>query len=271
MHWLRPRLGKDVLDWRKSEIVDLYAKYSSHEEVKKYLENLGYAVNITSVMKFFMGNKDIIEKKRLEFIRSSRDHYLATDAGRMETLAMLHSKFMHMFTDMYLKPNPNKQELRAISQEIRAILEQARKEIKGEEIKLTIDGKIDINASMQAALTIQEVTRKIPVSMISIFLVAAKRGLNPSNIISSLVNSYYKEFNGFGKLNSTDNPPHTMDLIRNYDWNEITLYHANKPEEEVNTIETYETVPFREAAVIQSKRDQLKQLIQDSLTQGENQ
>jgi hypothetical protein len=268
MKYVRPRMGRDVYDWQKSNIIEQYSRYANHDEVKKELEKLGYSVNMGYLMKFFLNNKDIIDKKRLEFIRSSRDHYLATDAGRMETLAMLHAKFVQMFNDGYATSKPDKNMLRALSQEIRAIVEQARKEIKGEEVKLTIDGKIDINASMQATLTIQEISRKIPINVIPIYMVAVKRGINPNSIIASLVNSFYKDFNGFSKIKGTGQVPNTMDIIRNYDWNEIAQYHRDKPEENDDSIVQYEEIPFHEVSKVQNKRELLLKLIKEQTSEN---
>ena len=84
-----------------------------------------------------------------------------------------------------------------LSKELRAIIEQIRKEVKGEEIKLTVDGRIDINATIQANQTLHEFLQKLPINMIVIGLTAAKQGLNPASLIASLGNSYYSKFNGF--------------------------------------------------------------------------
>jgi hypothetical protein len=265
--WVRPRVGRDVFDWRKAEMIDLYAKFCTHEEVKKIVEEWGYSVDISSVYKFFLRNKATIENKRTEFIRSSRDHYLATDAGRMETLAMLHTKFLNLFNNVYGKTEPNKEDLRKISSELRAIIEQARREVKGDEIKLTIDGRIDINASMQASITIQEISKKVPINIIPVYMVAAKQGIDPTHILSSLVHSFYKDYNGFNRIKN-GTPPSTIDIIRNYDWNEITAYHANKPTE-VPTMDQYEEVPFTEVPKIQSKREKLLSLIKEQVANKE--
>lgn len=261
MAWVRPRMGRDVFDWKKAEIMEWYAKYSNHDEVKKNLEAAGYVVSINDVIKFFLNNRDTIDKKRIEFIRSSKDHYLATDAGRMETLAMLHAKFMQLFNDSYATAKPDKNMLKALSQEIRAIVEQARKEIKGEEVKLTVDGHIDINASMQATLTIQDISKKMPIHIIPIYLVAAKMGIDPHSLLGSLTNSFYRKFNGFGVMDKNASVPNTIDIIRNYDWNEISQYHRDKPIGGDATIVDYEDIPFAEANKVQSKREKLQEIL----------
>jgi hypothetical protein len=263
--YLRPIMGRDVFDWRKSEIIDMFARYQTVEEVKANLEKKGYSTAIDHIWKFFLNNRDIIDKKRAEFLRSAKDHFLATDAGRMETLAMLHQRFVGIFNDTYSTSNPNKTELRLLSQEIRAIIEQARKEIKGEEVKLTIDGKIDINASIQAAATIQDISKKLPINIIPIYLVATKQGIDPHLILSSLTNSFYKNFNGFRKLKNSGPAPTTLDIIRNYDWNEISKYHSDKPEDQTQETD-YEEISFVEMEKVKTKREKLLELINQQMT-----
>lgn len=264
MAYVRPRLGKDVFDWRRGEIADMFAKFMTAEEVRKKLEDMGYVAKLDDVYKFFLNNKDIIDKKRLEFVRSAKDYFLATDAGRMETLAMLHSRFIELFNDSYYATKRNNIELRVLSQEIRAIVEQARKEVKGEELRLTVDGKIDINASLQASATIQDISKKLPINIIPIYLVAVKQGINPNRILTSLVGSFYKDFNGFNRFNNSQSPPSTIDLIRNYDWTAIQQYHEGKKQEQVVEEAVYEELTFVEQQKVKSKREKLLEMIKNN-------
>lgn len=115
------------------------------------------------------------------------------------------------------------------SSEIIKIIEQVRKEVKGDEIRLTVDGKIDITASIQANRTIQDFNQKLPINMFIISLVAAKKGINPMNLMAQLGNSFYSNYNGFNKLAGEDEemklPSH---FINSYDWNEIENIHKEK-------------------------------------------
>lgn len=265
--WVKPKLGKDIFDWRGSEIIDMFARYLSFDEVETIIKrDWGYDVHSNVVYRFFLKNKDIIDKKRMEFVRTAKEHYLATDAGRMETLSILHTRFLGMFNDIYNNgalTQGQRQELQQLSREIRAIIEQARKEIKGDEVKLTIDGKIDINASLNASATIHEISKKIPINMIPIYLVAAKQGIDPMRIMSSLTSSFYRQFNGYSKLAGKGVvPPNTMDIIRNYDWNEIEQYQRAKETEVVQDID-YEEIGFRDAAVVQTKREKLLKALKE--------
>lgn len=264
MAFITERHGKDVFDWRRAEILDMYARFCTAEEIRRKLDKEGYSTTTEGLYKFFLNNKEAIDRKRSEFIRSAENHYLATDAGRMETLAMLHGKFMELFNDAFGQTKHSTAELTRLSQELRAIIDQARKEIKGEEIKLTLDGKIDVTASIQAAQTIQDISKKLPINIIPIYLVAVKQGINPNTILSQLVGSFYKDFNGFNRLNAAGPAPTTMDIIRNYDWNDIQRHHAAKAEQVVVDT-TFEELPFAETVKVQSKREKLMALINKNL------
>lgn len=272
-NWLKPRMGKDVFDWRKADILDMYARYMTHDEIKAFLEKEGYNISSHHLYKFFIKHKDTIDKKRFEFLKTAKDHYLATDAGRMETLAILHAKFMRIFNDLYAVPNPSmstRQELKSISGEIRGIIEQARKEIKGEELRLTIDGKIDINASLAASETIQDISKRIPIQMIPIYLVAAKQGISPHNLLTSLTTSFYKDYNGFGKLKG-GTPPLTNDIIRNYNWDEIRIFHQeDRSTEQFESIDVYEAVPEAQVEAIMDKRELLLKMLNEQAKGGED-
>ncbi len=105
------------------------------------------------------------------------------------------------------------------------ILEQARKEVKGNELNLTIDGKIDINATIQGAENIFEVSKRMPINMLVIGMVAARVGVNPTFIMSALASSYYKNHNGFNGVVSDEATASPVNLIKNYDWSELESKH----------------------------------------------
>lgn len=260
--YTRPRTGKSIMEWCGADIIDYYSKYMNESEIISLLEKKGYVVNESMLLKFFTDNKITIDRKRLEWIKTVKDHYLATDAGRMETLAILHGKFMNIFSDLSGKDlnSSIRAEMKSISAEIRGILEQARRELKGEEVKLTIDGKIDVSASIRAASMIHELSKKIPLHIIPVYMVAAKMGMNPNHILTSLVTSFYKDFNGFSRLTVDKQPMLTNDIIRNYNWDEIRMYHENL--QDVESVD-YEELPVLRQEQAKSKREILLGLLKD--------
>ena len=106
--------------------------------------------------------------------------------------------------------------------EIRNMLEQARKEVKGNELKLTVDGKIDIVATLHGQENVSRVFRTLPINSIIIGLVAAKSGLDPTVLVHQLATSYYKDFNGFNKtILGREKIMLPGDLIRAANWEEL--------------------------------------------------
>lgn len=265
MTWSTPRIGQDVLQWKKGEVIDLYAKYYTHEEIKENLQKEGYELNINNLYKFFLTNKDTIDKKRMQFLSTSKEYYIATEAGRMETLATIHNKLMALFEKVngMNYSAANSQEIRQLSSSICNVLEHARREIKGDELKLTIDGKINITASLQANQTIRDITKKIPINLIVVYLVSAKAGLDPGMLLTSLINSFYNQFNGFGVINGTDKPANSAEIIKNYDWQQIKTYQQRREETPIpiGTVVEYEEIPFAKKEEVRSKRELLLQLL----------
>lgn len=256
--------GFDPVDYYRDEVIAMLSKYKTSTEVVEMLKSKGYKASNDQILAFYYENKAAIETDRNEFIKNAKKFYLATDTGRMETLTMLHSRFLELFEEIHKTPKNHKrtEELKTLSAEIRQILEQARKEIKGDEIRMTVEGRIDVSASINATATILDISRKLPINIIPVYLIAAKQGILPHSIIASLVNSFYKEFNGFGNvvLGAKDTPPTTVDLIRNYNWMDIGNYQANKADSEVFISEYEEVTPEISQEAI-SVRDTIREML----------
>ena len=102
------------------------------------------------------------------------------------------------------------------------IIEQARKEVKGNELKMTVDGRIDVSATVHAESNVVEVMKHLSINALVIGLTAAKAGLNPAVLIGQLANSWYSQFNGFnGNIMEGKEVRLPSALIRSYDWDVI--------------------------------------------------
>lgn len=240
---------KTILGIRSTELLDMFGKYYSVDEVKKIIQrDWGLAIKHETLREFYNVNLDKIERKRADYVLKGKETRLATDAGRLETLSILAWEIESKF---------NKSKSIEASKELRAIIEQIRKEVKGEEIRLTVDGKIDIQATMHANQSLQEALMKLPINMIVIGLTAAKQRINPANLIASLVYNYYSKFNGFNQLSDKGEILLPGHFIKNYDWGEI----ARKNEsiiEDVQSIEVYENdVKLEQKPMIEDKRAKL--------------
>lgn len=212
---------KNVLDFKKADILELFGSYKNINQVYEIIkQEWAFSVSLQKLTDFYYENLQDIQERRVRFQAQEKDFYLSTGTGRIESLSYLFTEMMKMFDET--------KQIK-YSTEIRGIIEQVRKEVKGDEIRLTVDGKIDITASIQANRTIQDFNQKLPINMFIISLVAAKKGINPMNLMAQLGNSFYKNYNGFNQLASEEEeiklPSH---FINSYDWNEIENIHKEK-------------------------------------------
>lgn len=147
--------------------------------------------------------------------------------------------------------------------QLNAIKEIAdRTEGKAEQkVKQEVTGDIQVNVegniSLQVTNHISTLTKAIPVNLLIVAMVCAKRGINPTYIMAQLATSYYSNFNGFGKASAkkTENP---FDITTiQYDWNEINSIYKQNPNEGIeDAIVIEEPTP----AQIEAKDKLLKML-----------
>lgn len=204
-------------------LIDLFGKLNPVEEIVKIMKaDTGVELTKIEITTFYNANKAVIEKRKDEFLKSAGNYKISSDAGRLEILNS-------MLTDMLIKYKQaladNKDAISInYSKEIKGLLEQARKEIKGNELKLTVDGRIDISATLHGSENAGRILQTIPINSIVIGLVAAKVGLNPLTLVHQLATSYYSEFNGFNKnILGRDSISLPGDLVRTYDWGELEV------------------------------------------------
>lgn len=213
------RKNQNILEIKKEDVLEQFGNYKSIEQVLNIVKEWGYTSSKNNLTEFYYNHLDEIQDRRMRFQAREKDYYLSTGTGRIESLSYLFTELMKLFED-----SKNVK----YSAELRAIIEQVRKEVKGDEIRLTVDGKIDITATVQANRTIQELNRKMPINMFIISLVAAKKGINPMNIMAQLGNSFYSNYNGFNPIVEEDEMKLPSHFINSYDWREIEQIHKDK-------------------------------------------
>ena len=245
-----------ILDIEESRILEWFGKFHSIKEVQEKLKKeLFYSVGTSQIEKWYKEHETEIDRLRTQYTLKNKEFRIATDSGRLETLNDLLSYFDGKFkTDQKLE----------YSREIRAILEQARKEVKGNELHLTVDGRIDINASIQANVNIMQTMQRIPVNSLIIGLTAAKQGLNPKRIISQLESSYYKDVNGFnGEITGDEEVYLPSKLIKQYDWGKLRRINEGKKSNKDSSIKDIVTIsePTEQEKANKRKEDLLKSLI----------
>lgn len=240
-----------VLEYKKSELLELFGEHRNIKEVHKIVvKEHKLAVSINEVQQFFAENKEKIDYLRSEYVLRNKDFKVATDTGRMEIL----SDLLYHWTQQF-NANPTIDR----SREIRNILEQARKEIKGDEVHVTVDGRIDVVASQRANKTIDEILSKLPINLLIIGLVAAKANINPAEIIASLTNSYYRGFNGFNDLDNLDQAPSMRNFIQKINWKDIQTNYSD--ERKVATLAEYEEIEEAKTIRIEERKSDLEDVL----------
>ena len=208
--------------WNK--VIQLFAELNGVEDIKKIvLQKYNISLTYSELYKFAIKNKAEIDAKKATFLASSDQYKIATDAGRLQILNNILTD-LYLKYEYYIKSEADSRSGKALifSREIRNILEQARKEVKGNELKLTVDGKIDITATLHGQENIDKVMRTLPVNAIVLGIVAAKARINPVILIHQLATSYYKDFNGFNNnILGRDKIQLPGDFIRGANWKEI--------------------------------------------------
>lgn len=204
-----------------SYIVKLFGEMNGVDDVQKILkEEKKIKLTQKELQAIFAKKKAEIESKRAVFLASSNQYKVATEAGRLQIINTIIIDLQHRY-QKYLAEEKEEKAL-VFEREIRNMLEQARKEVKGNELKLTVDGKIDIVATLHGQENVSRVFRTLPINSIIIGLVAAKSGLDPTVLVHQLATSYYKDFNGFNKtILGREKIMLPGDLIRAANWEEL--------------------------------------------------
>ena len=204
-----------------SYIVKLFGEMNGVDDVRKILkEEKKIKLTQKELQAIFAKKKAEIESKRAVFLASSNQYKVATEAGRLQIINTIIIDLQHRY-QKYLAEEKEEKAL-IFEREIRNMLEQARKEVKGNELKLTVDGKIDIVATLHGQENVSRVFRTLPINSIIIGLVAAKSGLDPTVLVHQLATSYYKDFNGFNKtILGREKIMLPGDLIRAANWEEL--------------------------------------------------
>lgn len=212
---IRSHKPRNIVDYTGT-ILELLGKFYTIQDTAKVMAK-EYRIKVPEeeLKKFYVENRDIITRRRAEYVLQNKDFRIATETGRLEVLN-------NMLVEVELKNKQAGGSNVDYCNLIIKILEQARKEIKGNELKMTVDGKIDINASLHASDNVMSIMKTLSVNSIVIGLTAAKAGLNPAVLIGQLANSWYGKFNGFnGNIMDGEAVQLPSALIKQYDWGQL--------------------------------------------------
>lgn len=238
---------RDELEDMSSELIELFGRDYSVAEVHKILKDRNINIAYPVLLRFAKRNDDKIKELRSKWREEIDDVSISIKRSRLEKLNLLLNDLLQHYEDA----TPlNKL---SYSKEIRGILEQARKEVEGEELKLTVTGRIDIEATISSYLNESQILRDLTIHQMVISRVATRLGIPSMAIIERLANSFYSSFNGFKPNN---------DLSTKILYPSATNYDILELEEKSKQFENKQFEP----AVTEIKHKQTKERVTNART-----
>ncbi len=247
--------GTDFFQLKETELLELFGKWKTVEEVTRVInKEWGYSCSLTRVRTFFSHNKEKINDLRTKYELSYDQLSITKKTNRIERLAYL----VHELTEEFSESKKI-----GHSREIRALLDQVKKEVEGDVLKLQIDGQIDINATLSSNRSLRQLTQRVPINNIVVAMVAAKRGLNPVTMMAQFTHSFYKNHNGFSPFFDQSEDSSIKDLPSNiiYDWDEIERKHKGG---KALSIEDAKIIEEPTGIEVKTKKDKLLEMLNKS-------
>lgn len=181
----------NVLEGRKSEILEMFAMFYTPEEIhQKLIEESGMVMNIAGIHRFARKYRVEIDKLQLEYEKSTSAVGISRKRSRLEILDMMLRKIKKEFDEASGK------HMLPYSSQMSRILEQARKEVEGNQLNLNVNGTIDITTTIEASKSVEQLYADINFMTLLIGRVAARMRINPLLLHYQLTNSWYARFTG---------------------------------------------------------------------------
>ena len=241
-----------LLDENGTYILELAGRDYTSSEIHRILCKEGKELEYQEVLTFVKRNEDKIRELRNKFREDYTDLSLTVKRSRLEKLNLILNELMVDFDNTKSVTVKT-----SLSREIRSIIDQARKEVEGEEIKLTVSGRIDIEATINQFVNDSKILQGLTIHQLVISRVAARLGLSSQYLIDRLAHGYYSKFNGYRKNADLSTKPIYPSEVK-YDI--LDLEQKNKRLEQEKKKYEIEDVQYQEVKK-EPKKDLLKQLL----------
>jgi hypothetical protein len=253
-----------VLEIRKAEVLELFARHYSPEEIhKKMVEDTGIDINFNSIKRFALKYKEEIEREKEDWAKNHNSVSISKKRSRLEQL----DDYLRILNLSIQQASTNEKMLPFI-REARGTLEQARKEVEGNNIKLDINGQIDINATIALNHSVERIYSDINFMNLLISRVAARMRVNPLLLQYQLTNSWYARFTGIKRNDNLmdEEPDYPSKIILN--WNELQEKNVLKESKLDNLKKEYEdavevTSSYEEKVEAKSLKERMKQKLRE--------
>ena len=253
-----------LLEPVKAQVLEMYGKLYSEEEIIKKLADQGLPVTKRLLDIFRQKNKTDIEKMQHEYELDWRSVAITRKRSRLDQLSYIYNVNKQEFDS-----NAGAKQL-PFSREMRAVLDQVRKEIEGDTVKLSVDGKIDINSTIEINKTTEELYSQVNFLSLLIGRVAARFKVDPNILYYRVMNSWYNKFSGAQRNDKFKEltPEYPSSIV--YNWDSIKEKHESRKK-------MYEDMAkggdIQDADVIEKKGEQkktMKELLREKMKNLDN-
>lgn len=187
----------------KTEILELFSRWFSPAQVHKELTKKGINIRYKDIDVFYKSNKELIREHRNKISEDYDDLPIGVKRSRLEKLNLLLNYFLNEFEKDGSKIKDNIE----VSKEMRALLDQARKEVEGDELKLTINGRIDIEQTINVIMKNSVIMQDLTLQMIVMAKVCMRTGIPFLKMVHRMANSFYAKYNGFRYADNLNDKP----------------------------------------------------------------
>lgn len=202
-----------VLEPVKALILELMGQMHSDEEIQEKLAMEGIPTNITNIKKFRQKHKAQVEKLQDDYEKEWHTIGITRKRARLDQLAYMYNKLKRSFDESKGTTQV------PYSKEMREILNQVKREVEGDSIHLTVDGKIDVVTTIQMSQQITELYANINYMALVMARVAARSRVNPLLLQYYLMNSWYARFSGIVRNEKIfdENPTYPSAIVLNWE------------------------------------------------------
>lgn len=212
-----------MLDPVKSLIFELMGQLHSDEEIQERLAMEGIPTNVTHIRKFRQKYKAQVEKLQDDYEKEWHTIGITRKRARLDQLAYMYNKLKKSFDGVKGTGQVS------YSREMREVLNQVKREVEGDNVHLTVDGKLDIITTIQMSQQVSDLYASINYISLIIARVAARTRVNPLMLQYYLMNSWYSKFSGIVKNDKMfdENPTYPSSIVLNWD-NVREQYHQQQ-------------------------------------------
>lgn len=251
---------RSLFDEYSSQILEMLGRGWTAQEVHAELLKQGVDIPYRTIFDYHTKNRAQVAELRNKFNEGINDVSLSNKRSRLERLNYLYHEVNQDFEKC------NTPLLRGnLSRELRGIIEQARKEVEGENLKLTVEGNIDVNATLGAAIESNKLFYGLTIQQMVISRVAARLHLPSQYLIDRLAHSFYAKHNGYRTNEDLRTKPLYPTSVP-YDILSEEMVKKNAQwEEKQKTLEISEPLEVIHSELVEEEKQEIKRRLREKL------